>query len=162
MSPTLPGVSRNATFGPTVVCLRALWQNSRVPVLGKFGFRSQSGSKECRTLRSAEQRSTVFLGRSRVTSRDLQRVIAGMVARSVYARTNDKHWGAFLPHRSKLWGLPNLSQALDRGELVRSPVRSIDSKGHFSNTFVFLYTCGVPHAKLAALDPQARSPGRLL
>ena len=45
---------------------------------------------------------------------------------------------------------------------MRSPVRSIDSKGHFSNTFVFLHTCGLLHAKLAALDPQARSPGRLL
>ena len=85
-----------------------------------------------------------------------------MVARSVYARTNDTHLGAFLPHRSKLCGLPVLSQALDRGELVRSPVRSIDSMEHFSNTFVFLRTCGLLHAKLAALGPQARSLGWLL
>ena len=38
---------------------------------------------------------------------------------------------------------------------MRSPVRSIDSRGHY------LHTCGLLHAKLAALDPQARSPGRL-
>ena len=103
-----------------------------------------------------------FLGRSRVTSRDLQRATAGMVARGVYARTNDKHWGAFLSHRSKLWGLPVPSKALDRGELVRTFVRSIDSKGHLSNTFVFLHSCGLLHARLTALDPEARSPGRLL
>ena len=105
-----PGVSRNAIFGLTVVCLRALCKILAY-LFWEVWFPISVWFEWVQDVEVSRAAQHGFLGLSRVTSRDLQRVIAGMVARGVYARTNDKHWGAFLPHRSKLWGLPVLSQA---------------------------------------------------